>query len=71
MEKMSKEERVKLLRALTAASNAFHDVLREHGYTVSYGGSDCYQTGSISKLDTKPYETDYIGDLSITWHIKT
>lgn len=67
---MKNEERLRLIRALAAASNAFHDTLRERGYSVSYGASDCFQTGSIRKLDVPPYNSRHLGDLTITWKIK-
>lgn len=70
MEKMKNEERISLIRALTAASNAFHDTLKKHGYGVSYGASDCFQTGSIRKLDAPPYNSRHLGDLTIVWKIK-
>jgi hypothetical protein len=66
---MTKEERIKLLRALAAASNAFHDTLREKGYSVSYG-YDNFNTGSIRKNDCKPYENWSLGDLTISWKLK-
>ena len=66
---MNKEERIELLRALTAASNAFYDTLKAHGYTVSYG-LDNSKIGSIRKVDVPAHMSWSLGDLSITWKIK-
>lgn len=71
MEKMKKEEKINLIRSLIAASNAFHDKLKECGYSVSYGASDLFQTGSIRKLDVAPYNSCHLGDLTIVWKIKS
>lgn len=66
---MDKTERIELLRALTAASNAFHDKLRENGYEVSYGLDGVY-IGSIRKLGVPVYESRHLGDLKISWKLK-
>lgn len=67
---MDKEERIHLLRTLAEASNAFHDVLKKHGYNVSYGLSDLCRTGNIRKVDEKPWESRILGDLTIEWKLK-
>lgn len=66
---MDKTERIELLRALTAASNAFHDTLKAHGYTVSYG-LDNSKTGSIRKVDVPAHMSWSLGDLKISWKLK-
>lgn len=66
---MSNEERINLIRALVAASNAFHDVMREHGFAISYG-LDNTKTGSIKKLDVPAHESWSLGNLTIAWDIK-
>lgn len=66
---MTKEERIHLLRALAAASNAFHDTLRERGYEVSYGLNDPH-SGSIHKLGRHPCDTWPLGDLEIRWKLR-
>lgn len=65
---MDKAERVELIRALTAASNAFHDKLRDMGYEVSYGLDGIY-IGSIRKLGVPLYESRHLGDLKISWKL--
>lgn len=66
---LSNEERVNLIHALMAASNAFHDTLKEHGYSVSYG-LDNTKTGCIKKLDVPPHENWSLGDVTISWNLK-
>ena len=63
---MSSNERNELLHALVAASNAFHRVLKEHGYEVSYG-LDNTNTGIIMKSDVPVYENSNLGKLTILW----
>ena len=63
---MSSNERNELLHALVAASNAFHRVLKEHGYEVSYG-LDNTKTGIIMKSDVPVYENSNLGKLTILW----
>lgn len=69
MERTGSKERVDLIHALMAASNAFHDTLKEHGYYVSYG-LDNSKTGSIKKLDIPAHRNWSLGDLTIVWKIK-
>lgn len=66
---MSSNERNELLHALVAASNAFHRVLKEHGYEVSYG-LDNTNTGIIMKSDVPVYENNDLGKLTILWNLK-
>lgn len=65
---MDREERVKLIRALMAASNAFHKELEKHGYRVSYGLYNS-KTGSIIKTDAPMHENWSLGDLTISWNM--
>ena len=66
---MSNDERNELVHALAAASNAFHRVLKEHGYEVSYG-LDNTNTGIIMKSDVPAYENNDLGKLTILWNLK-
>lgn len=66
---MSSNERNELVHALAAASNAFHRVLKEHGYEVSYG-LDNTNTGIIMKSDVPVYENNDLGKLTILWNLK-
>lgn len=66
---MKKEDRIKLIHALMAASNAFHKMLKEYGYYVSYGLDDS-NIGCIKKIDTTEYERQSLGWLKIMWRIK-
>lgn len=64
---MTHEEKMHLLHALMAASNAFHKSLRESGYHVSYGMD---KTGSIYK-DGVPLPHRWpLGELTIKWELK-
>lgn len=62
-------ERMRLVRALTKASNAFHDSLRESGYNVSYGLND-FHTGSIYDSRKSFPDSWPLGDLTIQWTLK-
>ena len=66
---MSTEERLSLIRALIAASNAFHDTLKENGYSVSYG-LDNTKRGSIRKIDVPLHESWSLSELTISWELK-
>ena len=67
---MEKAERVKLLRALAAASNAYHDELRKRGYDISYGLND-FHKGSIIDLSKHCCADDrFVGTVSIVTSIK-
>lgn len=67
---MDKAEWLKLTRAIYAASNAFHETLRDRGYSVSYGGADNYTTGTIFRADDSPAVFNPMGTLSIQWKLK-
>lgn len=66
---MDKKERVELIHALMAASNAFYKTLKERGYYVSYGLGEP-RIGSIRKLSVPAYDNWSLGDLSIVWKLK-
>lgn len=66
---ISNEEKINLIHSLMAASNAFHDKLKECGYYISYG-LDGTKTGKIKRVDVPPNENWSLGDLSIIWKIK-
>ena len=65
---MSSPERLRLLRALVKASNAFHKSLEEDGYRVSYilGG----KIGDIYNLNRKEPDRWPLGELEIKWRVK-
>ena len=65
---MEKSERIKLLRALTKASNAFHDSLCESGYDVSYDLGN--SVGGVIDLSKKSFERFPLASLEIKWKIK-
>lgn len=69
MGRVGSKERVDLIHALMAASNAFYDTLKKHGYYVSYG-LDNSKIGSIKKFDVSVHRNWSLGDLTIVWKIK-
>lgn len=66
---MTKQEHIRLLRALTAADNAFHASLREAGYDVSYSIYDGH-TGSIYDLSKPTWDRWPLGELTIKWSLR-
>lgn len=66
---MNTQERIDLIHALMVASNSFHETLKKHGYTVSYG-LDNTKNGSILKLGTTAHNNWPLGVLTISWELK-
>lgn len=66
---MNGEERIDLIHALMAASNAFHNTLRESGYEVSYG-LDGTKIGSIHKRGVPDARNWALGELIIAWQLE-
>ena len=69
MKKLTNEERIGLIHALMAASNAFHKTLKEYGYGVSFG-LDGTKIGSLYKTSELQYERSYLGEVTIQWKIE-
>ena len=65
---MSSPERLKLLRALVKASNAFYKSLEEDGYSVSFGKMG--SVGSIYDLNRKEPDRWPLGELKINWRVR-
>ena len=65
---MSSSERLRLLRALVKASNAFHKSLRQDGYSVSYGLGK--SVGSLYDLNQKEPVLWPLGEIEIKWRVK-
>lgn len=65
---MDKTERLNLIRALEAASNAFSVVMREHGYELSHVWGDL-KTRSIYKANVLPVDKFPLGNLKIDWKL--
>lgn len=65
---MSSPERLRLLRALVKASNAFHKSLRQDGYSVSYGLGK--SVGSLYDLNQKEPVLWPLGEIEIKWRVK-
>jgi len=65
---MSSPERLRLLRALVKASNAFHKSLREDGYSVSYGLGK--SAGSLYDLNREEQDRWPLGEIKIRWRVK-
>lgn len=66
---MDRKEKMRLLRALTKADNAFHASLRESGYEVSYSIYDG-RTGSIYDMSKPTWDRWPLGELTIKWSLK-
>ena len=66
---MTKQEHIRLLRALAKADNAFHASLRESGYDTSYSIYDG-QTGSIYDLSKPAWDRWPLGELTIKWSLR-
>ena len=66
---MNNQEKHNLVRALMAASNAFHASLRESGYHVSYGLNDS-RTGFIINDNSDDIVKWPVGQLTIKWELK-
>lgn len=66
---MDNKEKMRLIRALEAASNAFHDALREHGYYVSYSITEPWD-GSIRDNSKPITQQTHLGSLEIKWKLK-
>jgi hypothetical protein len=65
---MSSPERLRLLRALAKASNAFHESLKQDGYSVSYGLGK--SVGSLYDLNQKEHDRWPLGEIEIKWRVK-
>lgn len=66
---MDRKEKMRLLRALTKADNAFHKSLRESGYEVSYSIYDG-RTGSIYDMSKPTWDRWPLGELTIKWSLR-
>lgn len=61
-------KRIELLRALMAASNAFHQELEKRGLHLSYSLNDT-NTGSIFRNDANPVDNWPLGEVTIKWKL--
>ena len=61
-------KRIELLRALEAASNAFHAELHKRGLEVSYSLNDTH-TGTIYKRNAHPTDCQPLGEITIKWKL--
>ena len=65
---MGQNEKMKIVRALMKAENAFHKALQEEGYHLEYGlGEDLMKNrGAIIDDNKKPLEFGIVGYVTIT-----
>lgn len=61
-------KRIELLRALMAASNAFHQELEKRGLHLSYSLNDTNK-GSIFLNDAHPADNWPLGEVTIRWKL--
>lgn len=61
-------KRIELLRALFAASNAFHAELEKRGLHLGYSLNDT-NTGTIFRNDAYPADNLPLGEVTIRWKL--
>lgn len=66
---MDRKEKMRLIRALEKADNAFHASLRESGYDTSYSIYDGH-TGSIYDMSKPTWDRWPLGELTIKWSLR-